>query len=279
MQRLGTAFNGFTIEASDGKVGNVRDFLFDDHTWMLRWLVVDTGTWLSGRKILIHPSSLHRPDMEGRAFEAALTREQVEKSPDIQRNEPVSQQMERNLYGYYGYNPSWGGGFYAGDAGAYPVRTALHVSDPAPQGPAGTPAEPTNADPHLRSVAEVKGYDIRAIDGEVGHLEDFLIDDEDWSIRYLVIDTRNWWFGKHVVVSPGAIKEINWAERFIRLDLTCYKIKGSPPWDQTGLIDRAYEALLHTYYGWGTMTEGPVAPVQAVEPPPAVKPEPAPVAE
>ena len=250
MQRLGTAFNGFTIEASDGKVGNVSDFLFDDHTWKLRWLVVDTGTWLSGRKILIHPSSLHRPDMEGRAFEAALTREQVEKSPDIQRNEPVSQQMERNLYGYYGYNPSWGGGFYAGDAGAYPVRTALHVSDPAPQGPAGTPAEPTNADPHLRSVAEVKGYDIRAIDGEVGHLEDFLIDDEDWSIRYLVIDTRNWWFGKHVLISPYAVREVSWPDHEIRLGVDREQVKSSPPWDPVDQIDQAYEKHLHNYYNW-----------------------------
>jgi hypothetical protein len=235
MQRRGTAFNGFTIEARDGSVGRVADFLFQDETWTLRWLVVDTGGWLSGRKILIHPSSLSKPDMAGRAFETSLTKAQVEASPDIQQDEPVSLQMEKGLYGYYGYDPLWGGGLSGGT-----VFAGVPAADPA------APA----ADAHLRSMAELHHYDIHALDGEVGHLENFLIDDESWKIDYIIIDTKNWWLGRHVLVAPASIKEINWAQRFVRLDLTCYKIKGSPPWVQTGLVDRAYESLLQAYYGW-----------------------------
>jgi hypothetical protein len=236
MQRLFTAFNGFTIEARDGSVGRVSDFLFQDETWTLRWLVVDTGGWLRGRKILIHPSSLNKPDMDGRAFETSLTKAQVEASPEIGQDEPVSLQMEKGLYGYYGYDPLWGGGLSGG--------TQLAAGSAVPQAP--------GADAHLRSMAELRHYTIHALDGEVGHLEDFLIDDASWKIDYLIVDTKNWWLGKHVVVAPASIKEVNWAQRFVRLDLTCYKIKGSPPWLQTSLVDRAYESLLHAYYGWGS---------------------------
>jgi hypothetical protein len=249
MLRSGSAFNGFTLEASDGKVGTVSDFLFDDSNWQLRWLVVDTGAWLTGRKILIHPSALEKPDLAGRAFPVKLTRAQVEGSPEIGRDEPVSLQMEHNLYGYYGYDVTWGGGFAGGNGTAVPTT-------------AGTSVPVSKGDPHLRSIAEVSGYGIHAIDGDIGHLDRFLIDDQDWTVRYLVVDTATWWLGKHVLVAPTAIKEISWAERFLRLDLTCYKIKGSPVWDQSGIVDRAYEQLLRIYYGWDGAAEQ-AAPAKA----------------
>jgi hypothetical protein len=129
--------------------------------------------------------------------------------------------------------------------------------------PSPPSASTGKADRHLRSVAEVSGYAIHAVDGHIGHLETFLVDDETWSIRYLVVDTVNWWMGKHVLVAPSAVKEIDWLQRFVRLDLTCYKIKGSPAWEGTGTIDRAYERLLHRYYGWvdpERVAEAPHAP-------------------
>jgi uncharacterized protein YrrD len=255
MQRLGSFFNGFTIEATDGKVGQVTDFLFDDSTWTLRWLVVDTGGWLSGRKILLHPASLEKADIALRAFPVKLTKAQVEASPDIQSDEPVSRQMEANLYGYYGYGPVFMNGGYAGNG------IALPISPPSYAGNAEgnlAPGERTHEpDPHLRSLSEVRSYNIHALDGQVGHLEDVLIDDEAWDIRYLVVDTKNWWIGKHVLLAPGSIKSIDWAEHFIRVDLTCYKIKGSPPWAQLGVVDHAYETVLKTYYGWATPNADP----------------------
>jgi sporulation protein YlmC with PRC-barrel domain len=243
MLRRGSAFNGYSIEATDGKVGTVADVLFDDTTWQLRWLVVDTGGWLTGRKILIHPSSLEQPDIEGRAFPVKLTREKVEASPGIAEDEPVSLQMDHDKYRYY-----WPTDGAFGGAGVVEpvILPASRVVESAPNG---------KPDRHLRSIAEVSGYAIHAIDGHIGHLETFLIDDETWAINYLVVDTANWWIGKHVLVAPSAVKEIDWLQRFVRLGLTCYKIKGSPAWDNAGIIDKAYEQLLRIYYGWGNTGE------------------------
>ncbi len=252
MLQRGSMFNGYSIEAPDGKVGTVSDMLFDDTTWQLRWLVVDTGGWLTGRKILLHPASLEKPDIEGRAFPTALTRKAVEASPDIAQDEPVSLQMQRDLTSYYG----WDGTSLGGNG----LAAALVPSSPH-EGVAGGPQPQHGAtsgtDPHLRSIAEVSTYSIHAIDGTIGHLETFLIDDTDWTIRYLVVDTANWWLGKHVLVAPASVKEIDWRQRFVRLDLTCYKIKGSPSWDGTGPVDRAYEKLLQVYYGWNTLGDAP----------------------
>jgi hypothetical protein len=247
MLHQGLAFKGFSIEASDGRIGTVSDFLFDDRTWKLRWLVVDTGTWLKDQKILLHPSAIEKVDIRVKALLVKLTRGQVEKSPSLATDEPVSGQMEYSLYGYYGVDPLWGGGYYAGNAIAQPM-----ASPDLNEGQVAAALRDGHGpgDKHLRSLAEVTGYNIHATDGEMGHVASFLIDDESWDIRYLVADTRNWWFGRHVLLSPAAVRDIEWDLHRIDLKLTCYKIKGSPPWDATGLLDRAYEQVLQAYYEW-----------------------------
>ncbi len=247
MLQQGLAFKGFSIEASDGRIGTVRDFLFDDSTWKLRWLVVDTGGWLSDCKLLLHPSAIDKADVPAKALLVTLTREQVKNSPRIATDEPVSMQMEYRLYGYYGIDSMWGGFYYGGNPDGEPISSPK-LRQAVPDEATGT--RHVAADPHLRSLAEVTGYRIHATDGEVGHVENFLIDDQSWDVRYLVADTRNWWFGQHVLLSPASVQEIRWDERNISLNLTCYKIKGSPPWDATGLLDRAYETLLQAHYDW-----------------------------
>jgi hypothetical protein len=247
MLQQGLAFKGFSIEATDGKIGTVSDFLFDDQTWKLRWLVVDTGGWLADGKLLLHPSSIDKADVAAKALLVKLTRHQVENSPKIDTDGPVSLQKEYGLYGYYGVDPMWGGYYYGSNAAGTPAGS----SHPEPAAPADAPlAARSTGDPHLRSLAAVAGYTIQATDGEMGHVESFLIDDDSWDIRYLVADTRNWWFGRHVLLSPASVHDIRWDEHSVSLNLTCYKIKGSPPWDATGLLDRAYEALLQAHYNW-----------------------------
>jgi hypothetical protein len=247
MLQQGLAFKGFSVEASDGKMGTVSDFLFDDTSWKLRWLVIDTGNWLQDRRVLIHPSAIEKADMPVQTLLVNLTRGQVEASPSIATDEPVSMQMEYGLYGYYGVDPLWGGSAYGTDAATVPATNAGSAETAAmlrdKKGP---------SDPHLRSLAEVTGYTIEATDGDMGHVESFLIDDQSWDIRYLLADTRNWWFGRHVLLSPAAVTEIKWDEHRLRLNLTGYKIKGSPPYDATGLLDRAYEQVLQAYYDWPT---------------------------
>jgi hypothetical protein len=222
MQRRASVFNGYTIEAPDGCVGSVSDMLFLDNDWTLRWFVINTGSWLLGRKILIHPAALGQPDIRQRAFSVTLTKAQVEAGPDIRSDPPVSQQMNLNPYGDYAPNSSWDSGFCTGDGyGMMPVGTVWQNQAPAQPG-----------DPHLRSVAEVTGYHIHALDGDIGHLEDFLVDDETWRIDNAVVDTKHWGFGSHVLLTPAEMTEVNWAERYVRVELTRYRIKCSPSWKE-----------------------------------------------
>ncbi len=253
MLQVASALNGCNIEASDGGIGSVGDFLFDDATWKLRWLVVDTGGWLTGRKVLIHPSAIGKADYERRELPVSLTRAQVKASPDILEDQPVSQQIERHLYDYYGWDPLWSGGdYFEGGFGVFasPLSTPSLFGRTTVPDVAGFETDAPEGDPHLRSIAATNHYHIHATDGVIGHLENVLIEDADWSIRYLVIDTKNWWLGKHVLISPYAVREINWPDREIRLNVTRGQVKDSPAWDPAEIINQAFEKRLHAYYGW-----------------------------
>jgi hypothetical protein len=241
MLRRGQAFNGYSIEALDGKIGTVSDFLFDESTWRVRWLVVDTGPWLTGRRVILHPQSLEKPDLELRAFPARLTRAQIEASPGIAEDMPVSMQMDIELSTYYGWeSTSLAGGLMGG-----PIPPA----GPRPMGLSNTASKSHKSDRHLRSIIEVTNYAIHAVDGAIGHLETFLIEDEEWTIRYLLVNTSNWWHGRHVLIEPALVKDIDWGARAVSLDMTRYKIKISQPWATTGKIDQDYEALIKVYKG------------------------------
>jgi hypothetical protein len=246
-----SALKGYAIEASDGAIGIVSDFLFDDSTWVVRWLVVDAGTWLTERKVLIHPSAIGGVSHERRELAVTLTVEQVKASPDIHQDQPVSRQMEYNLYDHYGWDPLWGGTLFGGDL----MASRLVPAFPYDGGGAvevGQEVDARDEDPHLRSTADVAGYHILANDGEIGHVENFLIDDTNWRVRYLIVDTKNWWPGQHVLLSPRSVKEIDGADRLVHVDVTRDQVKGCPPWDPVSLLDEPYEKRLHDYYGWAT---------------------------
>ncbi len=250
MLRHSSAINGYAIEASDGDIGAVSDFLFDDATWLVRWVVVDTGNWLSGRKVLLPPSVLGRLYANNRVLAVKLTKQQVKDSPEIDTDRPVSRQMETSVYDYYGWSPYWGSGFYMGGYGYMP---GSGMASPY-LGARRREQEIANAhadsdDVHLRSVEAVTGYHIHARDGEIGHVEDFLVDDADWSIHYLVVDTKNWWPGKKILVSTRSAGEIDWRDKLVNLDVDRQRIKDSPAYDPSKTIDRAYDERLLTYYG------------------------------
>ncbi len=245
-----SALKGYAIEASDGPLGSVADVLFDDRGWRARWLVVDTGTWLTGRKVLLHPSSLGEPDHEHRELPVHLDKMQIRDSPDIERDAPVSAQMERTLYNYYGWDPLWAGGGFGGGAIASPLSGPPMFGAGPMRPTARLDAAPEEGDPHLRSANTVTGYHVRATDGAIGHVETLLIEDGDWSIRYLIVDTRDWWVGKHVLISPYAVTGIEWEERDVHLDLARARVEASPPWDPAAMIDQVYEKQLHQHYQW-----------------------------
>jgi hypothetical protein len=254
-----SGINGYTIAASDDRLGTVSDFLFDDRSWRIRWLVVDTGTWLSGRKVLLPPDVLGHPDESRREFSVRLTRQQVEDSPDIDSDRPVSRQLETNVYDYYGWRPYWDSGLYMGGfglmGGVAPVEPLL---GPVPLGPVplGATARPENypppprddGDPDLHSIEAVTGYYIHATDGEIGHVDDFLISDTDWEIRYLIVDTVNWWPGKKVLISPRSARDVDWSNKLLNLNVERQMVKDSPTYDPNKVVDRAYDRKFHGYY-------------------------------
>jgi len=235
---------GYKVNATDGDIGTVSNFLFDDKDWVIRYLVVETGGFFDDRRVLISPISFGEPAWSDKQFPVALTVDKVKHSPGIDTDKPVSRQHERDIHGYYGYPYYWGNSGIWG-MGAYPSMLAVAGFEE----PVAKSSDPAFDDVHLRSAEEIHGYHIQGSDGAIGHVEDLVIDDETWTVRYLVIDTSNWWFGKKVLVSPLWAEKISWAERNVYVDMSRQSIKESPQWTPAEKIDRKYEANLYNYYG------------------------------
>jgi len=239
MLRSVKSLKGYKISAKDGALGKVDEFLFDQSTWAARYLVVDTGNWLPGRKILISPASIEQPVTEAKMVPVTLTKEQVENSPGMETDKPISRQAEIELHDYYHWTPYWiGGGF-----GAPAIPPSSEEKKQA------AVAATEKVDTVLRSTREVLKYRIHATDGDMGHVEDFILDDDIWTIRYLVIDTRNWLPGRSVLISPEWIEKISWADSKVWIDQTKDQIKNSPKYDPLAPINKEYETRLYDFYG------------------------------
>jgi hypothetical protein len=248
-QRI-SRLHGFRILATDGEVGSVRETYFDDDQWVVRYLVVDTGGWLSGRSVLISPYAVKFIDWQTRAIAVNLTREQVQHSPDVDTHQPVSRQQEAEYHRYYGYPQYWPYATYWA-WGAIPIVVPPEPQIQAEEGEqrrADTDADRAGADAHLRSSRAVIGHRIQASDELIGHVEDFLFDEETWAIRYLIVDTRNWLPGKHVLVSPEWVRGVSWGEQTLSVDLTRRQIEESPRYDPEHLPSHDYEKALHQHY-------------------------------
>jgi hypothetical protein len=225
------------LDALDGPIGKVKDFYFDDRQWTVRYLVVDTGNWLSGRRVLISPYALLAAIGSEQRIAINLTKKQIENSPSLNTDKPVSRQFEEAYYGYYEWPGYWSGS---------------DMWDPNFERVRNERREPTADekvwDSHLRSTHEVRGYHLHAADGEIGHVEDFVVDDVTWKIRYLIVDTRNWWPGKKVLISPRWIQRVSWRESEVFVELTRENLKRSPEYTDESLLARDYEVELHRHY-------------------------------
>lgn len=230
---------GFKLKSLDGEIGEVNEFYFDDHYWILRYLVADTGNWLTGRQVLIAPYALIGIDKINKNVSIDLSKNQIEHSPILSFQTPVSKQFEEQYYNYYGWPVYWGGAsawgyaeFLSRDSEAWVKENQIKKS----------------WDPHLRSTNAVTGYHLHAIDGEIGHVEDFIIDDDTWEIRYLIVSTQNWWPGKLVLIDPKWISRVSWAESMVYINLTRQAIQISPAYTALSLLTRDYESLLYKHY-------------------------------
>jgi len=253
---------GYKVESrdeDDGTVGSIEDFYFDDHTWTVRYVVVDTGSWLVGRRVLISTDVITAISSMPEVMELNLTKEQIENSPSIETEEPVSRQHEVDLQTYYGWPGYWTVSPMMGmpmmatpmglpEAVAEQERAEDVSNGGLPESASPTDPERSLADSHLRSVREVTGYHIHATDGDIGHIQDIFADENDWIIRYMLADTRNWWPGKHVLLARDWVQKIEWDDRSITVNVTREQVKDSPEYDPRGPVGREYESALHSYY-------------------------------
>jgi uncharacterized protein YrrD len=233
------ALKGYSLHSLDGEIGKVEEFYFDDRYWTIRYMVANAGNWLTGRQVLISPYALGAVDENERQIHVALTKKKIEDSPALASDKPVSRQFEGSYNGYYGWPGYWSGPYSWGYS-PYIERDREKWM---------RPTHDENAwDPHLRSTHDVSGRNIQATDGEIGHVEDFIVDDETWAIRYFIINTRNWWPGKKILVSPQWIERVSWSESKVFVNLTRETIKQSPEYVEDSLPTRDFESRLHQHY-------------------------------
>lgn len=254
----------YTVSAGDGDVGSVADFLLDDERWTVRYLVADTVSSFGGRPVLISPISFRQVDWSTRHFNLALSKQAVSESPSVDVDKPVSRQHERSQATHYGYRNYWG---FSGLWGTGSDPTLLAVTERSAAPPED--ADKTG-DRHLRSASEVRGYTLQGSDGAVGHVDDFIVDDETWQVRYLVIATSGAWFGKKVLMAPQWATSIVWADKTVTVNIPRQAIKDCPAWDPRAPINRAYETRLYDYFGrpvdWADAEPAPAAPVATILP-------------
>jgi len=231
--------SGYKLQAVDGEIGHVKEFYFEDNSWVIRYLVAETGNWLADRGVLISPYALDAPKQTEKILPVLLNKKQIEGSPSLDTDRPVSAQWESHYYPYYDWPGYWSGPSVWANS-QYPSAVKGGWTESGHR--KGT------EDPHLRSTKTVTGYAIEATDGSIGHVTDFVIDDQTWAIRYLVVATNNWWPGKKVLVSVGWIKNISWDESEVRVGLTREAIKLAPAYEESELLTRDYEERLHGHY-------------------------------
>jgi hypothetical protein len=237
MLRSTKEIEGFTILALDGPLGSLDEFFFDDDSWVVRYAVINTGVWLSGKKILLPPLLFKQPDWRNQCLPVKLTKDQVRKSPDIDTQNPISRQQELSLHKFFGWLPYWD----SSALGAVPSP----ITDSSQSTIESTP----ELDPHLRRTKEVFGYRIKTRNGEIGHLNDFLLDEHLRLIRYAAVEIRNLLSIKKVLLSKEWIKSISWNDQTLCLDLDREFVKNSPEFNSSNPVDREFEARLHDYYG------------------------------
>ena len=247
----------FTIHATDGVIGHIKDFYFDDESWVLRYFVVETGLLNAKRRTLISPMAMGIPDWPAKQVPTSLTQQQIRNGPDIDTDKPVSRQHEIGYGDYYGYPNYWGGGGLWG-AGIYPdvLQAGQHLAEadrgnqPARRVPGQSKGEQRrHNDLHLRGANSILRYYVHATDGDIGHVDGILVDEKSWAIRYVIVNTSNWWLGHEVLLATEWIEDVYWAESTLNVSLTRESIRNAPHYDSKLPMTREQEQILHAFYG------------------------------
>lgn len=258
--------SGYDLKCHDGDIGSVKEFYFDDEHWTIRYLVVNTGLWLFGRKVLISPQGIRSVDQNGEHIAIDLTKQQIEDSPPLESDQPVSRQYQESYLRYYGWSSYWGtssmlgmspyfgvplgvGGHRLGDSTADSSYLDPNRGKPEPDDTVDpTMIQEPPHDLHLRSTDEVSGYDLVAEDGEIGTIKDFIIDDTTWQIRYLVAETGSWWSGKRILIAPSWVADIRWSDGKVFIRKSRDEIKQAPEFLDIASLTPDFEEQLRQHY-------------------------------
>lgn len=217
-----SGLRGATVQALDGDLGSVQDFYFDDERWALRYAIVDTGTWLPGRRVVLSIMSLMAPDWEAGRLPVTLSRDQIRNSPDVLRHPAISRSLEAELLSYYGFPYYWAGDAVWGRVASPALAAQQAVTRD------GMPTGEPDSDVHLHSARDIIGYHLHARDGEIGHVDDLLLYPQTWEVKGLLIDTSNWIGGRAAVITPESIGRLDWAGRHVRVNLSRETIAEAP---------------------------------------------------
>jgi hypothetical protein len=257
MQHTLNDLNDFAIHATDGIIGKIKDYYFDDRRWVVRYLVVEIGSLIESKKVLLSPSVIKHINREDKTLSVDLSLSEIKNSPHIDTSRSSSQQYEIDYLSYYGYAFYWGNNSLW-DSFATPAVDANHKTD-VPMSEKSAKAADTfmsidtvrrmYGDRHLRSCDEIIGYHIQATDGEIGYLQKILIEDGTWEIHYFIASTGSWWAGRQVLVSPLMIKDISWGDAKIYVDMTQQQVQSAPLFDVAAQVNRQKELGVYLHYG------------------------------
>lgn len=240
---------GWELGARDGHIGRCHDLLFDDTDWAIRYLVADTRAWLPGRKVLISPLAAETPEKTTGTLALTLTKDQIRNAPPLDSDAPVSRRYEIAFNWYYDWPNYWTGPSIRNPQ-LYP--TLLHRSEELRHRddlrnlfPEKLPEEET----HLHSAREVAAYRCLAAEADIGDVDDFLVDHETWTIRYLMVDARNWLPGEWLLIPARWVARIDWAGSSLVMRLARDQLAKCPRFDPNKGVDREFEQRLHDFYG------------------------------
>ncbi len=233
-----------TLHATDGEIGTLKEVYIDDSVWVVRYFVIRTGTWFHGGDVLVAPCSVQGVGAEDSRLDVGLTREQIRSGAPVGSEKPVAMHYAEEFFRHYQWERNWIASTLVGGKGQ-------GADEQQKEG--RLPEKPEH--PHLRNSDEIIGYHIHALDGEIGHVGDLILDDRDWALRYLEINTRNWLPGKHVLVATDWIQEVSWFDNQVSVDLDRGSIATAPVYDPNAPITAEDEALLHQHYGRGLAEE------------------------
>ena len=236
MERTLKSLLNYSLTTTDGTIGEVDEFYVDDQSYKVRYLIVKTGSWLSGRKVLISPDALIKDSCKDSIFPVNLTNEQVRNSPDIDTDKPVSRQQEIELYGHYQWQNYWESGFYGGGSMGMGLGMPYPVVDQQVLTEADKNDQHTDDDIHLRSTKTLTGYHIHATDGEIGHVSDFIVNDQTWQLTFMVADTTNWFGGQKVLIPVADINRVEWASDLVYLSINKAAVEQSHPFDEQAYL-------------------------------------------